>query len=34
MKMGHIQGGVLSDYWWDNYYSEMEYYAAIVEKRY
>ena len=34
MKMGHIQGGSLSDYWWDNYYSEMEYYAAIVEKRY
>ena len=34
MKMGHIQGGVLSDYWWDNYYSEMEYYAAIVENRY
>ena len=34
MTMGHIRGGVLSDYWWDNYYSEMEYYAAIVEKRY
>ena len=34
MKMGHIQGGSLSDYWWEHYYSEIEYYAAIVENRY
>jgi len=31
---GHIRGGVLADYHWDDYYSEIEYYAAIVEKRY
>ena len=34
VKMGHIQGGVLADYHWYDYYSENEYYAAIVEKRY
>ena len=34
VKMGHIQGGVLADYQWYDYYSENEYYAAIVEKRY
>ena len=34
VKMGHIRGGVLADYHWDDYYSENEYYAAIVEKRY
>ena len=34
VKMGHIQGGALADYHWDDYYSENEYYAAIVEKRY
>ena len=34
MKMGHVRGQFTHDYWWDNYYSEMEYYAAIVEKRY
>jgi hypothetical protein len=34
VKMGHIQGGVLADYHWYDYYSEIEYYAAIVEKRY
>ena len=34
VKMGHVQGGVLADYHWDDYYSENEYYAAIVEKRY
>jgi len=34
VKMGHIQGGVLADYHWFDYYSENEYYAAIVEKRY
>ena len=33
-RMGHIRGGVLADYHWDDYYSENEYYAAIVEKRY
>ena len=27
-------GGVLSDYHWENYASENEYYAAIVENRY
>jgi len=31
---GHIRGGVLADYHWEHYYSEIEYYAAIVEKRY
>ncbi len=34
VKMGHIQGGVLADYHWYDYYSENEYYAAIVENRY
>ena len=34
VKMGHIQGGVLADYHWYDYYSEIEYYAAIVENRY
>ena len=34
--MGHIQGGALDgyNYRWEHYNSEIEYYAAIVEKRY
>ena len=34
VTVGYTIGGSLSEYHWDDYYSENEYYAAIVEKRY
>ena len=34
VTVGYTIGGVLSEYHWENYASENEYYAAIVEKRY
>ena len=34
VTVGYTIGGVLSDYRWEHYASEKEYYAAIVEKRY
>ncbi len=34
VTVGYTIGGVLSEYHWENYASENEYYAAIVEGRY
>ena len=34
VTVGYTIGGVLSEYSWEHYASENEYYAAIVEKRY
>jgi len=34
VTVGYTIGGLLSEYHWENYASENEYYAAIVEKRY
>ena len=34
VTVGYTIGGLLSEYHWENYASEKEYYAAIVENRY